>query len=374
MLHARLSPSSSARWLECTASVEASDNYENKTNSAAEWGTNVHFIGEQLIKGKFISVGDVLSEEGKMSFIVDEEMLDCATDYFNYCNKYIDDKSIVLVEEQFDLSSIAPNQFGTSDCCILNGTELHVLDLKTGFNIVNAEENTQAMLYAIGAIDELEDLYDIETITLHIVQTRVNHTSNWTLSYDDLMKFKVYAQEKASEILSGKGVFKPSEKGCKYCLHQAHCEALQQHTEKIIKGTFDELEEIEGKADIISDEHIKQVLDNKNLIIGFIKAVEQVALERIESGSKIDGYKLVESKTNRKWADESLVKSYLEKTYSGVDHYQHKLLPMTKILKLHSKDKTLLDLVFKPKGVPTIVPENDKRQAINSTCDDFNNL
>lgn len=374
MQHARLSPSSSARWLSCTASVELSDKYENTTNSAAQWGTNVHFMGEQLLKGKFISIGDVLSEEDRMQFIVDEEMLDCATEYFRYVEDIVNDKSVVLIEEQFDLSSISPNQFGTSDAVVLNGTELHVIDLKTGFNVVHAENNTQAMLYAIGAVDELEDIYEIETITLHIVQTRAGHISEWSLSYKELMEFKTLAQSKALEILNGQGAFNPNEKACKWCPHQANCEALQKHVENTIKGAFDELEEIEGKADIISDIHIKQVLDNKELIIGFVNAVERVALERINNGQNIDGYKLVESKTNRKWVDEGLVKEHLAKNYTGVDHYQHKLLPMTKILKLHSKDTKLEELIVKPRGVPTLVKNSDKRKSLGSTCDDFDEV
>ena len=367
MNHARLSPSSSSRWLSCTASVELVDKYENSTNSAAEWGTVTHGIGELLLKGKDIPK----IVEGH---VWDEEQFDCASEYARYVEELVTDESVVLIEEQFDLGNISEGQFGTSDAVVLNGTHLHVIDLKTGYNIVHADNNTQGMLYALGAVYELEDLYDIEEITIHIVQTRANHISEWTLSIDELREFESLAKSKATEIVEGRGVFNPTEKACKWCPHQANCDALREHVEATIKDAFDELEEIEGKADIVSDEHIKKVLDNKDLIIGFVNAVEKVALERLQSGGAIEGYKIVESKTNRKWVDEGLVKKHLADNYDGIEHYQHKLLPMTKILKLHKDDKKLQELVIKPRGTQVIAPDSDKREAVGSVCDDFDKV
>ena len=376
MKHARLSPSSSSRWLTCTASVAACDNYKNTSNSASLWGTNVHFLGEQLLKDKNIVVGHRLQEDDDSEwFTVDDEMLEVATDYANYVRSFIDKKSIVLIEEQYDLSCISPNQFGTSDATVLNDTHLHVFDLKTGHNIVYADNNSQMQLYAIGAIEELEDLYDIETITLHIVQTRANHISTWELSYDELMKFKAFAQKQAKAIISGKTTFNPTTKGCQWCPHQTNCDALRAHVEETITGSFDNLEEIDGKANLVDSSHLKKILDNAELIKNFVKAVEQVALERLENGEQIDGYKLVESRTNRKWADEEKVAEYLKSRDDGMDYYQPaKLLPMTKILKVLKDDEKIQEFIVKPQGAPTLATADDKRPAIGSVCDNFDDI
>jgi hypothetical protein len=361
--------------MTCTASVAASEKYENKGNAASEWGTNVHYLGEQLLKNKNIKVGGTLKEGDRVSFVVDKEMLSCAEEYADYVRSYFTKTSIILIEEQFNLSSISVNQFGTSDATVLNDTHLHIFDLKTGHNIVDADNNSQLMLYAIGAIDELEMIYDIEKITLHIVQTRANHISSWELSYDELMMFKKLAQDKAAEILSGETSFTPSIKGCKWCSHQANCDALRVHVESVVSGDFDNLDEIDGMANIISTSHIKNILDNVDLITNFVKAVQEVALERLENGIAIDGYKLVESRTNRKWIDEEEVEKYLTELNDGIDYFEPpRLKAMGKILKILPKDKKLQELLTKPEGRPVLAPLSDKRSPIGTKCDMFDNL
>lgn len=377
MQHAKLSPSSSSRWLTCTASVKMSEQYENTTNTAAEWGTNVHFIGEQLLKGKSINVGDELQERGNKSFIVDKEMLDCAEQYVDYVRSFmVNGYDELLIEEQFDLSFIAKGQFGTSDASLLVGSHLHIFDLKTGRNIVTAEENTQLMLYALGAIYDLETFgYNIEKITLHIVQTRVNHIDSWETTYRHLVDFEKRAIDSATKILNDDTEFNPDKKACMWCPHKANCEALKNHVEEVVKSGFDDISEIDGKANLISDDSIKKILDNADLITDFIKAVKETAVERLQAGEKIDGYKLVESRTNRKFSDETKVVEYLESKDDGVDYYKPKQLkPMGQILKLLKDDEKINDFIIKPKGVAVIAPVTDKRKEITNVSCNFDEI
>lgn len=373
MEHAKLSPSSSSRWLQCTASVEAGAAYANKSNSASEWGTCVHYMGEQLINDVTIKVGDELVEQG-INFTVDKEMLDCAEEYADYCRTLMTKDSVVLVEEKFDLSFIAPDTFGTSDFSVLNGTHLDIVDLKTGHGIVYAENNSQLMLYALGAIHELEDIYDIETVTLHIMQSRANHIDTWEVHVQDLEKFEEYAKAQAEAIRSGETEFNPSKKACQWCPHQVNCVALKEHVDAVVTGDFDNLEDIEGQADLVDTKHIKKILDNADLILGFVKAIQQVALERMEAGEEVEGYKLVESKTNRKWKDEDEVAKYLNRKVKAEDLWVKKLIPMTKILKLRPTDKKLQEMLTKPEGKPTIAKLDDKRPALTAVADCFDDI
>ena len=374
MTHARLSPSSSSRWLQCTASVKATENYPSTTNSAAEWGTNAHFIGEQLLNGREIKVGEMLTEGDRNPFRVDEELLQCSTEYAEYVQSFIKKDSVVIIEEQYDLSCISPDQFGTSDATVLDGTHLHIFDLKSGRGIVMAKMNTQMMLYAIGAVEELGDIYDIHTVTLHIVQTRAGHIDSWDLDIADLMSFKTFAQTQAKRILDDNVSFDPSEKACQWCDHKVHCETLKTHVDSVITGQFDDIEDVEGKANLIDHEHIANILKNKELIIGFMKAVEEFALTKMQEGEEFKGFKLVEAKTNRKWIDEEAVAKYLNRKIKPAELWVKKLIPMTKILKLRPKDKKLEEMLVKPEGKPTIAKNSDPRPPLSAVADEFDEV
>jgi len=378
MKHASLSPSSSSRWLDCPASIKACAEYENTSNAASEWGTQVHYIGEQLLKGETINVGDVLCEDGQEAFEVDEEMLEVALDYANYVREYINEDSVVLIEEKLDLSFIAPDTFGTSDATILNDDVLHVVDLKTGHNIVSAENNTQLMLYALGAYHKLKHLSFIEEVTLHIVQTRAGNISSWSCSVEDLLEFEEFAKKQAQKALSDEAEFNPTPRACKWCPHQANCEALAQFSEEVVKGDFDDLEEIEGKANLISNEHIKKILDNKDLIISFIKAVEDEALNKLQNGEVIEGYKIVESQTRRAWdkSEFDKIEKYLLRKLKRDGTYKQTIITPTQALKaLDDKSKKYIEkFIVKPEGKPTLAPLSDKRKPINGTVCQFDEL
>ena len=367
MQHAKLSPSSSSRWLTCTASVAASAPYENKSNAASSWGTACHALGESILLDEAPPIVGAEIEAVE----IDKEMIDTAEAYADYCRALMAPDSVTLIEERFDLSFIAPDTFGTGDFSVLNGTHLDIVDLKTGHGIVYAEENTQLMLYALGAIMYLEDIYDIETVTLHIMQSRAGHIDTWDTTVQELKTFANFAKLQAQFILNGDTTFNPTRKACQWCAHQANCDALREHVNTMITGEFDDLEDLEGNADKVSTDHIKTILDNADLISSFVKAVQQVALERMQAGEEIDGYKLVEGKTNRKWSDEAEVAKYLNRKIPAKDLWTKKMIPMTQILKLRKGDKKLEAMLIKPEGKPTLAPNSDKRAALTAVADQF---
>ena len=230
-----------------------------------------------------------------------------------------------------------------------------------------AEENTQMMLYAIGAVEELGDIYDINTITLHICQTRAGHIDTWTLSIDDLMKFKSHAQMQAAIILDGTPTFNPTEKGCKWCAHAVNCESLAQHVNDAVKGEFDNLEEIQGKADLITDEHLANLLKNKELITSFIKAVEQVALERATAGGNIEGFKLVRGTKNLAWDDKEHAEKYLIRKLKNEGAFKRTLITPTQAKKALGKDgmKFIEKLASRAEGDLKLVTLASKGEAVN---------
>lgn len=306
---------------------------------------------------------------------VDTEMLRVAEEYADYVRGFLTPTSQLLVEEKFDLSFIAPNTFGTSDTTVLDDSHLHVMDLKTGQLIVYAEENTQLMLYALGALEHFKDEW-IEEVTLHIVQTRVNHISTWTVSVERLMEFKKFAQTQATKIINDDVEFSPNDKACQWCLHKAKCETLAKYVEDIVTGDFDNLDEIDGKADSVLPKHMERILLNESLITSFIKAVKDKALEELQNGKKIDGFKLVRSKKHKRWVDPEKAEAYLMRKLKAAGTFKKTLITPAQAIKAVGKDNAqyLEKMIEVPEGDIVLAPENDKRESVTSVCDEFDEL
>lgn len=369
--HAKLSPSSSSRWLNCTASVKASSAYKNTSSSAAEEGTAAHQLGEICLKtgdspDKYLNQN--LSDAPNV--IVDQEMVENIQDYVNYCRSLGGD---MLVEERVDFSPWVNEGFGTSDCIIFKDDVCHVIDLKYGKGVeVYAERNTQAMIYALGVLNEYWFIHEVSSFVLHIFQPRRNHFDEWEISIEDLLIWADTVKEAANNIKTDNVTFNPGEKQCQWCQHKPNCKALQEFTEKVISAEFDDLDELPTPETV----NHTVVLKHKALIESWLKAVEQTVFEKLNNGEKVDGFKLVKGRSVRKWGSEQEVIKTLTPEL-GDDLYIKKLLTAPQAEKLIGKGKfneNYADLVIKPEGKPTLAPESDKRPAIGDVTDCFDKL
>ena len=101
--------------------------------------------------------------------------------------------------------------------------------------------------------------------------------------------------------------------------------------------------------------------------------IKDYALTQAQSGTHYDGFKIVEGRSNRKYTDDDAVAEAV--TAAGYDPYEKKLLGITAMSSLLGKkqfEQLLGGLVYKPPGKPALVPESDKRPAMNTAADDFN--
>jgi hypothetical protein len=268
---------------------------------------------------------------------------------------------IVLIEQRLDFSNYVPEGFGTGDLVIVADKTLYVVDLKYGKGVaVSADKNPQIMLYALGALNLFEALYDIENINMTIVQPRLESISIYEISVNELITWaETELKPKADLAINGEGQFVPGDH-CKFCRARATCRARSE--------SFLELARFEFKMpDLLTDSEIEDVLSLADQLSKWAADIYTYATEKaINDGKQWTGYKLVEGRSNRKYSDEGAV---IEATRNAghEDIYRKTLLGITDMEKLLGKKnfETILgNLIEKPKGKITLVSESDKRKSI----------
>jgi hypothetical protein len=375
-LHAKLGASNAHRWLHCAGSVKAEQGYGNKSSPFAIEGTAAHELGElALIAGTEPSewVGKNLIESH--DWVVDEDMAHHVTTYTDYVRQASMGADNVEYEQRVSYADWVPEGFGTADVVILKGDTIHVCDLKYGKGVqVDAENNPQGMLYALGAYAEFGFVSDFKTVKISIIQPRLDHISEWSISVKDLLKWAEWVSQRAEIALSPDAERTPGEKQCRFCNAKATCPALMKYTEDIIMADFDDLDDMPS-PDKLTDNQLRKVLEHKGLIEGWLTSVETVVQERLESGHGFDGFKLVEGRSLRQWESTDAAETVLTDLL-GDKRYSMKLLSPAQAEKMVPKDqrKRLEVAIVKPVGKPTMVRESDKRPAINLTNTDFEDV
>lgn len=374
--HARLSASGSTTWINCAGSVAAQDGIEDKGSAFAQEGTDAHELGELCLRDGFNAsefVGKPLVENPDC--IVTVEMADYVQDYVDYVRS-LDGE--LMIEERVDYSGWVPGGFGTSDAIVIKEPELIVTDLKFGQGIkVYAKENTQGILYALGAYDLVRHIYSIETVRIVIHQPRLDHVDEWMITVDELLSWGAFLQVKAEEALEPDAPRTPGEKQCQWCKAKPTCPALAEHTRKIIASDFDDCEPVAVQK--LTIDQMAEALANKKLIISWLDAIEAVATERLKNGESFPGYKLVAGRSSRDWADDESVIANRMIENMGVERdalYTQTFITPAAAEKLVGKKKAALleELIVKSDGKPTMVPDSDKRPALGITADDFDEV
>lgn len=379
--HAKLGASSAHRWLNCPGSVSAIEALPIGDTSSpfAIEGTAAHELSEIcLLSGEDAEawIGKPLVE--MPDWVVDEEMAEYVQVYLDYCRAIARDADEIFVEQTVSYSDWVPEGFGTNDFGALNlkDKSIKIADLKYGKGVqVDAENNPQAMLYALGTYAEYGWIGEIDRIDIAIVQPRLYHISEWSISVKDLLKWAEWVSQRAEIALSDDAERVPGEKQCRFCEAKATCKALMKYTEDIIMAEFDDLDDMPS-PDTLSDAQIRKVLEQKALIEGWLSSVENTVRERLEAGDSFDGFKLVEGRSLRKWSNENAAAEALTEVLGADVAFKSTLISPAQAEKALKKDQRSMldDLVIKPAGKPTLVPESDKRPAINLTEGDFEDV
>lgn len=370
--HALLSASSSKMWLECTPSAVLNADKPDKETPYSKEGTEAHALAEKKLNSwiKNNRKSKFKAPDGEMNEYTDDYR-DYVIEVFNSEKAKTPDAQL-LIEQRLDFSRWVPDGFGTGDAVIIGDDTCHVIDLKYGKGVlVKAEGNTQARLYAAGALDTYGLLYDFDKITVHIYQPRKNNISTCTYTVAELEEWlEKEVVPKAQLAIKGEGSQKAGD-WCHFCKINGNCSAQMLHalTDLIQSGFNTDCKEL-------TQEQIEMALPLLPGISKWIKSLEEYALDQALQGTRYKGFKLVEGRSVRKVTDEAGLIEALHK----LDYKDDLIMTKPKLETIATLEKRIGKKLFtgiampyigKPKGKPTLAPESDKRPEYDSAANDF---
>lgn len=363
--HAILPPSGAHRWLHCTPSARLEQEFENAESVAAKEGTAAHALCEHKLKKALR-----MRSKRPVSDYDTDEMEECTDAYVDFVieqyglAKQNCKDPLVLIEQRLDFSCFVPGGFGTGDCIIIADDKLHIVDFKYGMGIlIQAEENPQMKLYALGALELYDALYDIKDVSMTIFQPRRENVSTWTISVEQLREWaENELKPKAQMAYKGEGEYLPGE-WCTFCRAAIKCRARAEEKLRLAQLEF-------RMPPLLADAEIEEILTVLPDLVKWANEITAYATDAaVRHGKEWRGFKIVEGRSVRKYRDEEKVAEAAQEA-GYTDIYRKTLITLTEMQKLMGKkkfDEVLGSLICKPPGKPTLVPVTDKRPAINVT-------
>lgn len=371
-LHSVLGASAAERWMHCTPSARLTEGMKDEETSYAAEGTAAHALCEWKVKKAL----KMRAGRRPTSDYWTDEMEECADNYRDYIMDLVGEARkickdpITLIEQHLDFSCWVPEGFGTGDFLLVADGELNICDFKFGKGVpVYADHNPQMMLYALGALELFDVLYDIKTVTMTIFQPRLSNISVWSISAGDLYKWAEEELRPKAEMASkGEGEYTPGS-WCRFCKAKSTCRARAE--------SFLELARMEFQPPaLLSDEEIAEVMEKADELSRWASDIMAYAsAAAINEGRHFDGYKIVEGRSVRKFSDLKAVEQAAREA-GYTDIYNKTLITLTAFEKLMGKEtfqEILGRYVEKPKGKLTLVPVSDKRPEVTviSAIDEF---
>lgn len=409
--HAKKSPSSSKRWISCPGSVRLNEGTVRKSSTYADEGTVAHEIAKRLldsVTGKpgmhpgsaslYLGKHGLVDEEGNVEFRqgpppaqvkkgsahrITQEMANHVDGYVNYVMSITGPR---YVEVRVFADEYAPGVSGTADAIVIEGALLHVIDLKYGAGVaVFPEENPQAMIYALGALDAFDFDGEIEEVEVTIYQPRNDHPAGpvrkWRVSADKLRDWGHTILGPAALRTEDPDAPLSAGDHCRFCDAAGACiknaqlalEAAQQEFAPTdLPAAFEGKEPVFPSVELMTGEQISKALwFAQERLAPWLKSLTAWVQEEMEKGSKaFPDWKLVRKRANREWENEVQV---LAKIATGLKLegkvYDFKLKSPAQMELLLKKEKLPTDVIAtllsnKEAGL-TLAHVSDKRPPVN---------
>ncbi len=368
--HALLSASSSHRWLQCPPSAKLCAAHPSRGSPFAQQGTDAHNLAAYKLEK---ALGRKVKDPTPDLDYFDAEMSDCTDSYAAFVMEQLAEAKkhckdpVVLVEQKLDFCRWVPDGFGTGDACIVSDDTIHVIDLKYGTGIlVDAQWNPQIMCYALGLLEAYDGIYDIHNIRMSIFQPRRENISTFGLTKEQLLDWADNTLAPiAQQAYNGDGEFNAGSH-CQFCSVKASCRKRAEYNLEMAHYDFEMPATLNGNE-------IAAILPRIDQMIAWGNDVKEYALEQALTGKHYPGYKIVAGRSVSKYTNDEAVAKAI--TAAGEDPWEKKLLGITAMRTMLGKkrfDELLGPLIIKPPGKPTLVPESDKRPALDIATTDFN--
>ena len=367
--HAFLSASSSHRWLECPPSAKLCAAHPARGSPFAQQGTDAHSLAAYKLEK---ALGRQVKDPTPDLDYYDAEMADCTDAYAAFVMEQLAEAKtrcqdpIVLVEQKLDFCRWVPDGFGTGDACIVADDTLHVIDLKYGTGIiVDAQWNPQMMCYALGLLEAYDGIYEIKNVRMTIFQPRRENISTFGLTKEQLLDWAENTLRPiAEQAWKGEGDFRAGSH-CQFCGVKASCRKRAEYNLEMTRYDFDMPETLNGNE-------IAAILPRIDQMIAWGNDVKEYALEQALNGKQFPGYKIVAGRSTSRYTNDAAVAAAVKA--AGEEPYEQKLLGITAMRSMLGRkrfDEILGGLIEKPPGKPVLVPDSDKRPAMNIAQEDF---
>ena len=370
--HSPLGMSALERRFMCPGSMRAEEGRLNPTSVYAKRGTDLHALAPACIS-EGLNPLDALPEdpEGAEMILAYQIEVQAAHDRLG---------GELLLEQAFELSALSELYWGTADAVIIAPPVLYVADFKTGRGVpvsvrrADGRVNLQLGGYGLGALHSLPTglAHEITQIELVVVQPALGPPQRTIMTTAEIHDFAADLLEIAEAVTDP---LAPRIAGdhCRFCRAAGDCPALRAKAIASIGLEF-EVVEVEDAVTFLPDpakisrERLGGILEGAEIIDEWLAAVRAYAKSIADKGEEIPGWKLVDKRGKRVWADED-VATFVMTEALGPDAFAHKLQSPTqaeKILKAKKLKKPAQwnELVTLSDPGTTLAPASDPRAAV----------
>jgi len=361
--------------LICPPIARLEEQFKDRGSSFAEEGTAAHELAELALAKRFKlmatrSVNTKLKKFRSENSYYDQSMEDYVEAYCDLVEERINhyQDAVIELEQKVDFTKWVPEGFGTSDVVVLADNTIEIIDLKYGKGVpVDAYLNPQLMLYALGAVDKYDIIYEFETVRMTIVQPRLDNVSTFEIDKVELLYWADnYVAPRAAQAWEGTGEWTITDDVVKFSKVRAQLRLRAERNFSLVDKY--ELKE----SPLLTNEEIAEILDRAPEIKKWLDHVEQYALNKaLTEGEEFPGWKVVAGRSNRKISDEESLLFLLEAEGFEDDEIlkPRALQAIGQLEKVVGKKRfaeLASDFIVKPEGKPVLVTEKDKRPALNS--------